>query len=224
MLPAKKMFGHTADFIASRQGELEQWMYKLVEYHQNYSGTVDPLATDAMIRFLSERKNEPPARAETSSSGEQHQKIDEAAAASALPIGDAVDADEGGRTSSDMAPPPPPPGGSMSSMEGSGGAGTTSVTHTGTGAGGGAAAPGAARASLEDFELLRVIGKGSFGKVFLVRKISDQEVYAMKVLKKDHVRRRKQIEHTRTERRVLGTVRHPFIVGMHYAFQSPQKL
>jgi hypothetical protein len=38
-------------------------------------------------------------------------------------------------------------------------------------------------------------------------------------LKKDHVKRRRQIEHTRTERKVLGSVRHPFIVGMHYAFQ-----
>ena len=60
--------------------------------------------------------------------------------------------------------------------------------------------------------------------MFLVQKKDTKVVFAMKVLKKDHVRRRKQIEHTRTERRVLGTVRHPFIVGMHYAFQSPQKL
>ena len=57
-----------------------------------------------------------------------------------------------------------------------------------------------------------------------MQKKDTKVVFAMKVLKKDHVRRRKQIEHTRTERRVLGTVRHPFIVGMHYAFQSPQKL
>lgn len=82
-----------------------------------------------------------------------------------------------------------------------------------------------ASVTLADFEVLRVIGQGSFGKVFLVQKKgSDDTVYAMKVLKKDFVKQRRQIEHTRTERKVLGTVRHPFIVGMHYAFQSPQKL
>ena len=80
--------------------------------------------------------------------------------------------------------------------------------------------------ALEDFEVLRVIGKGSFGKVLLVQKRNAAEdgVFAMKVLKKDHVKRRRQIEHTRTERKVLGTVRHPFIVSMHYAFQSDTKL
>jgi len=82
-----------------------------------------------------------------------------------------------------------------------------------------------ASVSLADFEVLRVIGQGSFGKVFLVQKKgSDDTVFAMKVLKKDFVKQRRQIEHTRTERKVLGTVRHPFIVGMYYAFQSPQKL
>ena len=79
--------------------------------------------------------------------------------------------------------------------------------------------------TLEDFEVLRVIGKGSFGKVFLVQRRDEKgTVYAMKVLKKDFVKQRRQIEHTRTERKVLGTVRHPFIVAMHFAFQTPSKL
>ncbi len=78
--------------------------------------------------------------------------------------------------------------------------------------------------SLEDFELIRVIGKGSFGKVTLVRKKSDQRVFAMKVLHKTNIVKRKQVEHTRTERRVLGNINHPFIVKLHYAFQTDQKL
>jgi serine/threonine protein kinase len=72
---------------------------------------------------------------------------------------------------------------------------------------------------VDDFVLIKVIGKGSFGKVTLVRKISDNKLYAMKVLSKPNIVRRKQVEHTRTERRVLGTINHPNIVKLHYAFQ-----
>jgi serine/threonine protein kinase len=72
---------------------------------------------------------------------------------------------------------------------------------------------------LKDFELIKVIGKGSFGKVMLVRKKDTRSLYAMKVLNKGNVVKRKQVEHTRTERRVLGRTKHPFIVTLHYAFQ-----
>jgi len=78
--------------------------------------------------------------------------------------------------------------------------------------------------SLDDFELVKVIGKGSFGKVTLVRKKTDQKLFAMKVLSKPNIIKRKQVEHTKTERRVLGTINHPFIVRLHYAFQTEEKL
>ena len=80
------------------------------------------------------------------------------------------------------------------------------------------------RVSLEDFSLIRVIGKGSFGKVTLVRKKDNSKIFAMKVLSKSNVVKRKQVEHTRTERRVLGVANHPFIVTLHYAFQTKDKL
>lgn len=82
----------------------------------------------------------------------------------------------------------------------------------------------AAKVNLDDFELVRVIGKGSFGKVTLVRKKSDARLYAMKVLGKQNIIKRKQVEHTRTERNVLGKLNHPFIVKLHYAFQTDAKL
>ena len=82
----------------------------------------------------------------------------------------------------------------------------------------------AAKVNLDDFELVRVIGKGSFGKVTLVRKKSDAKLYAMKVLAKQNIIKRKQVEHTRTERNVLGKLNHPFIVKLHYAFQTEAKL
>lgn len=78
--------------------------------------------------------------------------------------------------------------------------------------------------SMEHFTLLSVIGKGSYGKVLLVRKNDTGELLAMKMLKKDYIASRNQIEHTRTERNVLEKVNHPYIVKLKYAFQNPKKL
>mmetsp|Transcript_25677 Transcript_25677/g.44971 ORF Transcript_25677/g.44971 Transcript_25677/m.44971 type:complete len:345 (+) Transcript_25677:2746-3780(+) len=80
------------------------------------------------------------------------------------------------------------------------------------------------RLTMDDFFLIKVIGKGSYGKVLLVRKINSNEVLAMKILRKDFIARRNQIQHTRTERSVLERVKHPFIVELKYAFQTPLKL
>ena len=60
--------------------------------------------------------------------------------------------------------------------------------------------------------------------MFLVREIKTAEMFALKVLKKDNIIKRNQVEHTKTERSVLGYVDHPFIVGMKMAFQSKTKL
>ena len=57
-----------------------------------------------------------------------------------------------------------------------------------------------------------------------MKKKDDGSLYAMKVLSKPNIVKRKQVEHTRTERRVLGTINHPFIVKLHYAFQTDNKL
>merc|ERR1719450_86714 len=58
----------------------------------------------------------------------------------------------------------------------------------------------------------------------LVRHKSEPVVYAMKMLRKDNIVKRNQVEHTETERSVLEAVSHPFIVNLHYAFQTPKKL
>ena len=57
--------------------------------------------------------------------------------------------------------------------------------------------------SKKDFEMISVIGKGSYGKVMLVKKRDTKQRYAMKVLKKEEIIRRNQVEHTMTERRIL---------------------
>jgi len=76
----------------------------------------------------------------------------------------------------------------------------------------------------DDFELLNVIGKGSFGKVMQVKKKDDNKIYAMKVLRKEAIIARKQVAHTRAEKSILQKIQHPFIVRLHYAFQTKDKL
>jgi serine/threonine protein kinase len=83
---------------------------------------------------------------------------------------------------------------------------------------------------VEDFDLLKVIGKGAFGKVMLVRKkvpdgsCNPNAIYAMKVLKKASVFAKNQVEHTKSERRILRDIDHPFVVRLRYAFQNEDKL
>ena len=78
--------------------------------------------------------------------------------------------------------------------------------------------------SVDSFKILKVIGRGSFGKVFLVQKKDSLEYFAMKTLKKDVILRRNQKINTQAERLILEKIRHPFIVRLHYAFQTPEKL
>lgn len=83
---------------------------------------------------------------------------------------------------------------------------------------------GQPKLAVEDFDLLKVIGKGSFGKVMLVRKKDTGKVYAMKVLNKKTIIERNEIEHTKSEKAILMKLSHPFLVGLHYSFQSADKL
>lgn len=78
--------------------------------------------------------------------------------------------------------------------------------------------------SKSDFQLIKAIGKGSFGKVLLVRRITDRRIYALKILNKAHVVERNQVEHTKTERKVLEEIHHPFLCRLRFAFQTDDKL
>jgi len=85
---------------------------------------------------------------------------------------------------------------------------------------------GCEKANTGQFELLRVLGQGSFGKVFLVRKVHGKDagsLYAMKVLKKATLKVRDRVR-TKLERNILADVNHPFIVKLQYAFQTEGKL
>uniref|UniRef100_A0AAQ5X1L9 Ribosomal protein S6 kinase n=1 Tax=Amphiprion ocellaris TaxID=80972 RepID=A0AAQ5X1L9_AMPOC len=85
---------------------------------------------------------------------------------------------------------------------------------------------GCEKADPSQFQLLKVLGQGSYGKVFLVRKIRGVDrgqLYAMKVLKKATLKVRDRVR-SKMERDILAEVNHPFIVKLHYAFQTEGKL
>ena len=67
--------------------------------------------------------------------------------------------------------------------------------------------------SVKDFKTLKVIGKGSYGKVLLVEKIDTKKIYALKVLKKKEILKRNQYEHTMEERRILVSRLQEFLMN-----------
>ncbi|KAF1985427.1 Pkinase-domain-containing protein [Aulographum hederae CBS 113979] len=82
---------------------------------------------------------------------------------------------------------------------------------------------------LQDFELIKTLGTGTFARVWLARLLSKQgdsnKVYALKILRKVDVIKLKQVEHVRNERKVLAAVAgHPFITTMVASFQDNDTL
>eukprot|EP00347_Sterkiella_histriomuscorum_P000036 403377427 len=80
------------------------------------------------------------------------------------------------------------------------------------------------KAYKSDFQTLKVLGKGGYGKVYLVQRKSDLKFYAMKVIKKERVKNPKQKIRTKTERYILEKFKHPFLMHLKYAFQTKDKL
>lgn len=76
------------------------------------------------------------------------------------------------------------------------------------------------RLGVEDFEPLKVIGKGAFGEVRLVQKKDTGHIYAMKILRKADMLEKEQVAHVRAERDVLVEADHMWVVKMYYSFQD----
>ncbi|CAD8139920.1 unnamed protein product [Paramecium pentaurelia] len=78
--------------------------------------------------------------------------------------------------------------------------------------------------SIEQFDLIKVLGRGAFGKVMMCEKKDTKELFAIKSLRKEHILDKNQVEHTKAERKLLEEIDHPFLISLEYAFQTQEKL
>ena len=79
----------------------------------------------------------------------------------------------------------------------------------------------------QHFDILKLIGEGGFGQVYLVRNqlaSAEEGLHAMKVVSKRLLRKKNHLSYMRAERDILTQVSHPFIVGLRYAFQTDTKV
>ncbi|KAE8585609.1 hypothetical protein XENTR_v10021375 [Xenopus tropicalis] len=83
---------------------------------------------------------------------------------------------------------------------------------------------GRPKVTMNDFDYLKLLGKGTFGKVILVREKSSGRYYAMKILRKEVIIAKDEVAHTLTESRVLQNTKHPFLTALKYAFQTSDRL
>jgi serine/threonine protein kinase len=80
------------------------------------------------------------------------------------------------------------------------------------------------KTTFSSFEIIKTLGSGAFGKVFLARHIATNKMYALKALKKKTLILKKQLKYAISEANVLKKANHPFIINLHYAFQTPNFL
>ena len=78
--------------------------------------------------------------------------------------------------------------------------------------------------SYNDFDPIKLLGRGSFGEVILVRLKANKKIYAMKILNKTLLKMKKQQSHTKAERDLMVKINSPFIVNIKSAFQDESKL
>ncbi|CAI5480077.1 unnamed protein product [Closterium sp. Yama58-4] len=108
-----------------------------------------------------------------------------------------------------------------------------SVAGGGGGGGGGgavaassssASAAGRDRTTIDDFELIKPISKGAYGRVFLAKKKTTGDLFAIKVLRKADMVRKNAVESVQAERNILASVRSPFVVRCFYSFTCRENL
>ena len=83
---------------------------------------------------------------------------------------------------------------------------------------------GIKKVSLNDFKILKVLGRGTFGKVCLVQYKSTKKYYAMKIMKKNTILEHDQVSHTLLEKKILQKLNYQFLVGMVFCFQTQERI
>ena len=78
--------------------------------------------------------------------------------------------------------------------------------------------------NFSSFDILETLGSGTFGKVFKVRLKTTGNIYAMKIINKKYLIKNQQLRYAVTECNVLKQAQHPFIITLHFAFQTPDHL
>ena len=202
----RRMLGNFGtQFLASRQAALSTWLQAVV-----CSPGQEAFNVPEFVAFITDHANTLPGPV-TGKALNLPASAQDGAASESEDSGRSKDSGSPQETDAASSPPSAPALTSLGSSSTMGGH-RSSSSITGS------------KVRVEDFKLLKVIGKGSFGKVLLVRQIQTGKVMAMKVLSKANIVKRRQVEHTRTERKVLSYTRHPFIVTLHYAFQTKDQL
>ena len=74
------------------------------------------------------------------------------------------------------------------------------------------------------FKILKKIGAGAFGQIFKVQLIETGQIFALKSISKDYLFKTKQLKYALNEGKILKMVDNPFVIKMHYAFQTPKYL
>jgi len=78
--------------------------------------------------------------------------------------------------------------------------------------------------TVNDFDIVAIVGRGAFGEVRVVKKKDSKKVYAMKVMKKTEMLKKNQVQHIRAERDVLALADNPWVVKLHFSFQDEKRL
>jgi serine/threonine protein kinase len=78
--------------------------------------------------------------------------------------------------------------------------------------------------SFSDFEILEIIGEGSFGRVFKVRKKDNNYIFAMKVMRKQYLISNHQIKYAVSEAQIMRVLNHPYLLQLIYTFQTPDNM
>ncbi|CAI5461553.1 unnamed protein product [Closterium sp. Yama58-4] len=110
-------------------------------------------------------------------------------------------------------------GGSVAGGGGGGGGGGAVAASSSS-----ASAAGRDRTTIDDFELIKPISKGAYGRVFLAKKKTTGDLFAIKVLRKADMVRKNAVESVQAERNILASVRSPFVVRCFYSFTCRENL